>query len=80
MNFWQIIAFLTPALGALAIVYALKLFPTAKASGDQYELDLGTPKDYARPRSAMAHSVDRATDRVKEEVKRIRDLPSLPRK
>jgi len=77
MTIWHIIAVLTPALGALAVVYGLRFFPIHKAPDDQYEMDLGAPKDYARPRSAMAHSVDRATDVVKEEVKRIRKLPSL---
>lgn len=79
MTIWHIIAVLTPALGALAVVYGLRFFPIHKASDDQYEMDLGAPKDYARPRSAIAHSVDRATDVVKEEVERIRKLPGFRR-
>lgn len=79
MTIWHIIAVLTPALGALALVCGLRFFPVHKAPDDQYEMDLGAPRDYARPRSAMAHKVDRATDVVKEEVKRIRNLPGLRR-
>lgn len=79
MTIWHVAAVLTPALGALAVVYALRFFPIAKTPDDQYELDLGAPKDYAPNRSVMAHEVDRAADVVKEEVKRIRRLPSLRR-
>lgn len=63
--------------GSFAIVYALKFFPIAKPSGDQYELDLDAPKDYARRQSAMAHSVDRMTDTIKEETRRIKAKPRL---
>lgn len=77
MTIWHIIAVLTPALGALAIVYGLRFFPISKAPSDQYEMDLDIPASYPTRRSAMAHSVDRTTDIVKEDVKRIRRLPPI---
>lgn len=64
-------------LGVSAILYALRFFPIAKTPSDQFELDLDAPRDYARTRSAMAHSVDRMTDTIREETKRMKAKPRL---
>lgn len=77
MTLWHIIALLTPALGAAAIVYGLRFFPVTESNDDQYSLDLGAPRDYARPKSAMAQEVDKATMTVKDEVNRIKGLRKL---
>lgn len=76
MTIWHIIAVLTPALGALAVVYGLRFFPITKAPDDQYEMDLDVPTILpVRRRSSMAHDIDRTTDMVKEEIARIKKSP-----
>lgn len=66
--------------GAFAIVYGLRFFPIGGPSEDQYEMDLGAPKDYPRRRASMAHSIDQMTRVVKAETDRIKAKPPLKKK
>lgn len=61
MTIWQILALFTPALGALAIVYALRWFPVGKEPDDQYEMDLSS----FSTRRTMAHDVYKSDDTVR---------------
>jgi len=68
---------LIPAVGAIAIVYALRWFPIAKPSDGQMEFDYSSSEP--RYRSVMAERTHIAAGVVREEARRIKNLPPVKR-
>lgn len=79
MTIWEIAAVLTPALGVLMIIYALRFFPIVKDHDDQLEFDLNGTTRFVRRARSVANDVHRAADMINEEVDRIKAKPKIKR-